>query len=526
MINTHPHPHRAYSNQTRYLAYTPPLSSYHAQRIALERALVLSRILGRTLLLPPLFLGEPNSFHSDGSEGESDDEDDPEDIAPSPSFGDKAETKIRDQIEERIARFNRCRLDLQNNLPRGCDHNPGYTQVSWDWVIDLDQFHVPWVDRNDFTDEYLTKPLDEGGLALNLDADQDHSGLHAMLRITLAHSSQLIITDSGYTPPARGRHVPTVRIDDLHEDDHRLLDFSTSLSSIGDSGPSVKLDLTLLRHTNIRREIRAAMIPSAPIVVDLASRISSLLSGDNLWDYAGLHAALDSAPNPTPPGSTDSDHVGRAAGAGAGAATGKHMREAWWSLGRKLGVADHALEEVERGVWDRSSSWRRAVNPGLRGDDKAYPGRPPRAVGHASSNLRQMSYSTPDGNPALHSLACPRLRHTKKSLMAFNTPLFIASPSQSQPEEQAQQVQHDPSFRLFYSTFPCIFTLHSPEIATIVAEALDGVVGPDGVELRGWVSEWVGEEVVAHGRVVVDSGVGGDGDGEGTGGGIWRGKVD
>src|SRR5690242_15261885 len=57
-IEVHRHKKYTISPEEKFLAYFSH-SGYHNQRIALENALLLAKLLNRTLLLPPAVLGRP-----------------------------------------------------------------------------------------------------------------------------------------------------------------------------------------------------------------------------------------------------------------------------------------------------------------------------------------------------------------------------------------------------------------------------------------------------------------------------------
>lgn len=97
----------------RYLAYLPH-SGFHNQRIALENALVLSRILNRTLLVPPARLGNGLiSYHSF------------DDLQHLLIHSGKQGLHHCSEVPSRIA------------LPSECWGYFDYTHVSWDWLVDL-----------------------------------------------------------------------------------------------------------------------------------------------------------------------------------------------------------------------------------------------------------------------------------------------------------------------------------------------------------------------------------------------------
>jgi hypothetical protein len=120
----------------RFLAYNPH-SGYHNQRISLENALVLARMLNRTLLVPPVWLGTQ---------------------IPYANF---------DVLRYRVSQANKAGLDRCKSLrpdealPRECIGYFSYTLVSWDYLVDFAHAakRQPVVDRWNMTDAWLEDTL-------------------------------------------------------------------------------------------------------------------------------------------------------------------------------------------------------------------------------------------------------------------------------------------------------------------------------------------------------------------------------
>ncbi|KAI0248020.1 hypothetical protein BJV78DRAFT_1132076 [Lactifluus subvellereus] len=118
-----------------YLAYLPH-SGFHNQRIALENALVLARILNRTLLIPPARLGNDLiSYHK---------------------FDDLYSLLIHSGKQGSL---HCSKLALDVSPPSECWDYFDYTFVSWDWLVDLstvaaeqsifhhELFTYPWLEN-------------------------------------------------------------------------------------------------------------------------------------------------------------------------------------------------------------------------------------------------------------------------------------------------------------------------------------------------------------------------------------------
>lgn len=119
----------------RYLAYLPH-SGFHNQRIAFENALVLARILNRTLLVPPARLGKDLvSYHR---------------------FDDLQHLLIRSGKQA----LHHCSVALHTRPPSECWGYFDYTHVSWDWLFDLSSIAAeqPLFHREACTYPWLESP--------------------------------------------------------------------------------------------------------------------------------------------------------------------------------------------------------------------------------------------------------------------------------------------------------------------------------------------------------------------------------
>jgi hypothetical protein len=105
---------RNLSSDDRYLSYMPH-SGFHNQRIALENALVLSRILGRTLIIPPVRLGRSPIHYADS---------------------DKLRYLLVLSGKEGL-RHCASTTGLRSLDPPECEGVSNFTHVRWDWLIDF-----------------------------------------------------------------------------------------------------------------------------------------------------------------------------------------------------------------------------------------------------------------------------------------------------------------------------------------------------------------------------------------------------
>lgn len=424
-IDTHPDPHNHIDKNGRYLAYYPH-GAFHTQRLALENALTLCRILDRTLLLPPLWIGRHPRWWSGQSLRHS-----------FANISKPALTHCRDP--NRVG-------DMVE-----CDGYAEWTQVSWDWLIDVEMGDVEWVDRWDFSDDWLYREIKHGGLGIKEEE---------VYRFNEDQPFETQITENGdKAEHPYSTHTTVVTLSDLP---HRLIHFD-SLTG----GNRIALESTHL--LGMKHEVQASTVVSNPGILDTMSKITKSLGQGYVAVDARLHGPFESEAGP-------------------------NMRASWWELGRRLGIEDSVLRQAEVDVWRRSPGWRNAVT----GDpDGRYPPAPGR-VGDRfveQSRVERRPPSTTPVKPA--NIACPRLKHTKQSLLPFNTPLFLTA--------STDETRSHPALRLFYSTYPCLFTLNTPEIAKIVDRevGLNTVNDLDGYVLSPWLREWVGLEVAARGDELV-----------------------
>jgi hypothetical protein len=424
-IDTNPRHRHPISNDAKYLAYYPH-GGFHTQRVALENALTLCRLLDRTLLLPPLWIGRQVPWN------------------PSPvlqhALGNTSKLSL-----------GHCRHDFTE---AECEGHDQWSQVSWSWLVDLEMTDVDWVDRWDFRDKWLYRSVDEGGLGL------EERDIYTFPQEIEFHDQ---ITES---EPERHPHRPYIEqlhLGDIKDLPNRLLHFDTL------SGTN-RLLLSSDKSRWARNEIRSSVVISNRLIIEPANKISQLIGGYN-GGYLALDARLDGKFKDL---------------------AGTNMRSAWWELGRRQGIDDMDLEHAEREVWSRSPAWRVIVSGNSYGP---YKDAPERVIDQALLDAR---LQRPKQSTSTESLIpCPRLLHSKSSLLPLNTPLFL-SHSTSDPQSNA-------ALRLFYSTYPCLFTLDTPEIRRVLDKSLEkGVVnGLDGYEMSEWVKKFIGWEVAARSKELV-----------------------
>jgi hypothetical protein len=235
----------------RYLAYLPH-SGFHNQRIALENALTLARILNRTLLVPPVRLGNDLiSYH-------------------------KFDDLRRLLIHSGKRGLHHCSSIASHIAPPSeCWGYFDYTHVSWDWLVDLssvaaeerllhhESLNYPWLE---------SPPLDTDTLTLK---DQT------------AYDFRFV----DYTPapdaPAHPRYQIAYPI-------FTLAASSLPLIQLGSLFGSARLHLTERGNVATRTAIRERMKFSNPHLLMASTAAVNALGGQDA--FLAAHVRLSNGP--------------------------------------------------------------------------------------------------------------------------------------------------------------------------------------------------------------------------------------
>ena len=230
----------------RYLAYLPH-SGFHNQRIALENALVLARILNRTLLVPPVHLGSNVfSYH-------------------------KFDELSRLLVHSGKQGLLHCSKLPPHVLPPECWDYNDYTHVSWDWLVNLSSLAQPLV-------HHLTYPWLE-----NPPPDA------TTLRLKDETSYQFRFVDYTPTPDAQphGRYRTAYPISTLASSDAQLI-------QLGSLFGSSRLHLTEPSHRATRTAVRERMAFANPHLRRAALAAANALGGPNA--FLAAHVRLANGP--------------------------------------------------------------------------------------------------------------------------------------------------------------------------------------------------------------------------------------
>ncbi|KZT12308.1 uncharacterized protein LAESUDRAFT_175031 [Laetiporus sulphureus 93-53] len=234
----------------RFMAYLPH-SGFHNQRIAFENALVLSRLLNRTLLVPPVRLGNRPLYYL--------------------PF---------DELREYIANSSKHGLQHCRHLPPDplevpeCDGYFDFTYVPWSGLVDLTQIKSEQrlLPCSNLTAAWLEEWLHIG--------DNDTFALKDLSR------NQYRFQDFTTAPGTMSlKYLESVQISSLAARPERLLFLGTLFGSS-------RLHLRDPANYRLRKRIRENMAFTNPLLTQAAESISAALGGQ----YLGAHVRVGDGP--------------------------------------------------------------------------------------------------------------------------------------------------------------------------------------------------------------------------------------
>ena len=265
-----------------YLTWLPH-SGFHNQRVSFENALILARLLNRTLIVPPMRLGK---------------------VIRHGEF---------DKLRRHITLSTKIGLEhcshasaLTSFTPHECIGHSEFTMLPWSFLID---FHtvshiVPVVERWDSSSAWLTRFLNVSR----------HETIYIKDSRPYQHQ---IYDDRTNKTPRKPKYSERLDVEDLLDQykTYRLLHFG---SLFGTS----RLRLRKPFSQQIRREVRERMVFANPLLLEIAQQISASLGQ---LRYFGLHLRL---------GDGEFEVVGEA-----------NVRLLWWSL--MTGPLQFSVQEAQ-----------------------------------------------------------------------------------------------------------------------------------------------------------------------------------
>ena len=229
--------------EDRYLAYLPH-SGFHNQRIAFENALVLSRLLNRTLLVPPIRLGEKPIRY--------------------------VQYDILRQflaVSGKEGLHHCLKAPPHSFVPDECIDYFNYTYLPWEWLVDLAKVKMDqtllqvW----NFTESWSV----------------DHLGISQEDTLTLRDTHPYQYRFSDYMTDAslsNGKFFENIYIPDLAKSPARHIQIGTLFGSS-------RLRLKEKESLRVRKKIRKSMAFSNSLLLDAADGIKDTLGGI----YLGAH---------------------------------------------------------------------------------------------------------------------------------------------------------------------------------------------------------------------------------------------
>lgn len=459
----------------RFLAYSPH-SGYHNQRISLENALTLAFILGRTLLLPPVWLGH---------------------AIPYLQF-DKLQRRLQMATKEGL---DRCKESgeggSEDPIPRECTGYFDWTLVHWDFLVDLAEARrlVNTRDRWNHTEAWLDEEL--GLRPAQAEKKVDWSGSPDTFYLKDLTMYQFRLYDSLEDEEPLAKFDTRIDIPRLAEDSA-----SYTLLHVGTLFGTSRLHVRDEANFNARSAFRNSMTFRNPLIDEITDEIRDRLGGAT--NYYGLHLRVgDGIFQKNAP---------------------TNMAGVWEALCRtKMKLDEAVCDEVGRVSAKRSIS------------ESSPPKKAPRSVpdddyvaqsainSSSSPNLARRANSRPQREGAYHhaplppippirtrsqsplddSLTCRRPLHTATHLLPFNAPLFIATDSKNPTADR--------NLAVFFDAFPCTFILadFSSTSATNskVVTGLTPLAGlrnsEDKVPLAQFLYPQLDAQIAAYGRALV-----------------------
>lgn len=228
----------------RFLSYLPH-SGFHNQRIAFENALVLSRLLNRTLLVPPVRLGRK------------------------PLRYVKYDRLLQFLVRSGKEGLRHCaRVPAHLFLPPECEDYFDYTHVPWHWLADLSEIKTQQnlIERWNMTDAWIRERL--------------HIAKKDILKLEDSgpYDYRFLDTAADDAKTSNIRYLQSIDIPTLALSDARLIQIGTLFGSS-------RLRLRDPDNINIRREIRGSMAFYNDALSGPADAIHEALGGA----YLGAH---------------------------------------------------------------------------------------------------------------------------------------------------------------------------------------------------------------------------------------------
>jgi len=428
----------------KFLSYLPH-SGFHNQRIALENALVLARLLNRTLLVPPIRFGRKAIPYRN--------------FTVLQRVSDANYTAYLCQLSENAADRNSTTVvqtDLLDfpALPERCELKKNrkpvtYTYLPWGWVTDFDFIRQlqPTIKTFSSTHLWLSSRL--------------HPHADDILVIPDTSKYQYRFTDEIILDPlsdsrtfANATYAEDITLSSLTNHPAKLI-------QLGSLFGSRRLKLSDPTHKAIRKQIRRHMSLEHPLLRKLSADIATKISGPGSESgFLGAHLRCH-----------DGYFLETAM---------EHSRMLWWKLVH--GILGLSIERTRQLELDRfitgNASWSLPFERFIT---------PSKSPIHLPVDSRALALGVGSARN------CKRKLHTDPHLERLNAPLFIATDS--------KDPHTDEHLSLFRQTFPCIFFLGDfPQEVEPIASIRDPI---SGMEIGSMLVPFLDAMVVARAARVV-----------------------
>ncbi|KAI9310930.1 hypothetical protein BX666DRAFT_2021503 [Dichotomocladium elegans] len=246
VIYPDPFAHHRPAPGEKFIAYLPH-SGFHNQRIELENALLLAAYLNRTLLLPPVFLGNP--------------------AMPWLRF-DKMYERLLLQTKRGLSHCPSIGA-AGEPLPAECLNYFRWTHVPWSFFYDFSviEQYVRIVFRDDLSEEWIRESLD-------LRDDKDIMYMKDMS----PYEFRVYDHPNSSTPLAK--FVNRIELASLEAIDAPVLHFGSVFGTY-------RVLAQTEEHAALLKEFRSQMIFKHPVLTDTAARVVKQLGGVDR--FVGLH---------------------------------------------------------------------------------------------------------------------------------------------------------------------------------------------------------------------------------------------
>ncbi|ORY90628.1 hypothetical protein BCR35DRAFT_286797 [Leucosporidium creatinivorum] len=452
IVNVDVHPSSALASSPpptrneRFLAYSPH-SGYHNQRISLENALTFAFILGRTLLVPPVWVGH---------------------AIPYISF---------DKLGRRLEMASKTGLDRckefgeggsKDPVPRECEGYWSWTQVGWEFLVDLREAEklVPMRERWNQTEAWLEEELE-------LRQGKGKAESPDIYRLKDDTMYQYRFYDSKDDNEPLAKFETRLDITELTQETEAY-----KLLHVGTLFGTSRLRVFEEANFDARSTFRRAMVFKNELLDEITETIRDRMGGAGR--YYGLHLRV---------------------GDGIFQKEAKsNMATIWTSLcTNKMKLSEEVCDEMAQ-----ASEAKR--DPRLRRRALDSPATPSSAIPSSTTPSTSSPFTTEtlahvkransrpqregaynhaplpplptiksrQDSPLASSLTCRRPLHTLPHLLPFNAPLFIATDS--------KLPNSDPNLSIFFDSFPCTFTLGDfASTSATNSEAVEGLTKLNGL---------------------------------------------